>query len=67
MLKTALTTVLRRYWLLATSIVTANIGFQYWRNHDVSVPLALLTLIVVALALLVVALPVEFHKLRKPR
>lgn len=67
MLKIALIAVIRKYWLLAISVLSANVGVGFWRTNEVSMPLVMFTLTVVTLALLVVALPVELYKLRKSK
>lgn len=67
MLKTALVIVLKRYWMLAVFIFLVNVVLQYWRADHISWALVLLTPMVVVLAVLVVALPIELHKLRNTR
>ncbi|MFC0250483.1 hypothetical protein [Massilia consociata] len=64
MLKSALATVLRKYWMLAIGIVINSVLFQYWHGH-LSASVALLTVLVTVLAVLVVALPVELHAMRR--
>jgi hypothetical protein len=65
MLKTVLITVGKRYWgVIASALVTSAL-LQYRQAHAVS-PVALgLTLLVTLAALLVTAVPLECHKLRK--
>ena len=67
MLSSALKTVLKRHWGLVAAIVMITGASQYRHEHTVSVPLLGLTLLVACLALLVVAVPLELHKLRGKR
>ena len=67
MLKQALKTVMKRNWGLVAVIVLISGASQYWHEHSVSVPLLLLAMLFACLALLVVAVPVELHKLRGKR
>lgn len=67
MLKTAVVIVLKKYWKLVASLLLINVVLQYWWANHISWAMVLLTFVVVASAVLLVTLPVEFHKLRNTR
>jgi hypothetical protein len=67
MMKAVFAIVLKRYWGLIASIVTISAFSQYRQEHHVSLVTILLGLAVGILALLVTAVPLEFHKMRKSR
>jgi hypothetical protein len=67
MLKTAVVIVLKKYWKLVVSLLLINVVLQYWWANHISWAVVLLTFVVVASAVLLVTLPVEFHKLRNTR
>lgn len=67
MIKSALITVMKRHWGLVAAIVMISGVSQYRHEHAVSVPLLALSLLVACMALLVVAVPLELHKLRGKR
>jgi hypothetical protein len=64
MLKVAIFNVLKKNWLLVVAILTVSAVFQYWREHSVSPLMLFLVLLSSIAAGLLVALPVELHKLR---
>ena len=67
MLKVAIFNVLKKNWLLVVAILIVSAVFQYWREHSVS-PLMLFFVLLSSIAAgLLVALPVELHKLRNAR
>jgi len=53
--------------LLVVAILTVSAVFQYWREHSVSPLMLFLVLLSSIAAGLLVALPVELHKLRNAR
>jgi hypothetical protein len=67
MMKAVFAVVLKRYWSLIASIVMISAFSQYLHEHQVSLVTILLSLAAGILALLVTAVPLEFHKLRKSR
>ena len=67
MLKVAIFNVLEKNWLLVVAIPTVSAVFQYWREHSVSPLMLFLVLLSSIAAGLLVALPVELHKLRNAR
>lgn len=67
MFRTAVVNVLSKGWLLVIGIVIVSAASLYWRGQDVSL-LAFCFISLAALAALVlVAVPVELHKLRNTR
>lgn len=67
MFRTAVVNVLRKSWLLVVAIVIVSTASLYWRGQDVSL-LAFCLISLAALgALVLLAVPVELHKLRKTR
>jgi len=67
MMKAVFAIVFKRYWGLVASIVMISAFSQYRHEHQVSAATILLSLAAGILALLVTAVPLEFHKSRKPR
>ena len=67
MLKVAVFNVLKKNWLLVVAILTVSAVFQYWRENSVSPLMLFLVLLSSIAAGLLVALPVELHKLRNAR
>jgi len=67
MLKLAIFNVLKKNWLLVVAILIVSAVFQYWREHLVSPLMLFLVLLSSIAAGLLVALPVELHKLRNAR
>lgn len=67
MLKVAVINVLKKNWLIVVCILTVSAVFQYWREHSVSPLMLFLVLLSSIAAGLVVALPVELHRLRNGR
>lgn len=67
MLKVAIFNVLNKNWLLMVAILIVSAVFQYWREHSVSPLMLFLVLLSSIAAGLLVALPVELHKLRNAR
>jgi len=67
MLKVAVFNVLKKNWLLVVAILTVSAVFQYWRENSVSPLMLSLVLLSSIAAGLLVALPVELHKLRNAR
>jgi hypothetical protein len=67
MLKVAIFNVLKKNWLLVVAILIVSAAFQYWREHSVSPLMLFLVLLSSITAGLLVALPVELHKLRNAR
>jgi hypothetical protein len=67
MLKVAIFNVLNKNWLLVVAILIVSAVFQYWREHSVSPLMLFLVLLSSIAAGLLVALPVELHKLRNAR
>jgi hypothetical protein len=67
MLKVAIFNVWKKNWLLVVAIITVSAVFQYWREHSVSPLMLFLVLLSSIAAGLLVALPVELHKLRNAR
>jgi hypothetical protein len=67
MLKVAIFNVLKKNWLLVVAILIVSAVFQYWREHSVSPLMLFLVLLSSITAGLLVALPVELHKLRNAR
>ncbi len=58
---------MKRHWGLVAAIVVISGASQYRHEHAVSVPLLFLALLVARMALLVLAVPLELHKLRGKR
>jgi hypothetical protein len=67
MIKVALINVAKRNWLLVACILATSCIAQYWREHSVSVLTLSLVLLSSIVAGLLVAVPVELHKLRNAR
>jgi hypothetical protein len=67
MLKTVLSSVAKRYWGVTASALVVSAFLQYRQAHAVSPAVLGLTLLVTLAALLVTAVPLEMHKLRKRR
>jgi hypothetical protein len=67
MLKVAMSNVLKKNWSVVVAILTVSAVFQYWREHSVSPLMLFLVLLSSVAAGLLVALPVELHKLRNAR
>ena len=67
MLKVAIFNVLKKNWLLVVAILIVSAVFQYWREHSVSPLMLFLVLLSSIAAGLLVALPVELHRLRNGR
>jgi len=67
MLKVAIFNVLKKNWSLVVAILIVSAVFQYWREHSVSPLMLFLVLLSSIAAGLLVALPVELHKLRNAR
>ncbi|MFS2216260.1 hypothetical protein ACCD08_17290 [Telluria sp. Tellsp104] len=67
MLKVAVINVLKKNWLIVVCILTVSAVFQYWREHSVSPLMLFLVLLSSIAAGLLVALPVELHRLRNGR
>ncbi len=65
MLKTALKSVIKRYWGLVAAIVMISGASQYRQEHTVSILVLSLALLLACLALLVVAVPLELHRARR--
>jgi hypothetical protein len=67
MLKTVLTTVIKRYWGLVAVIVMITAFSQYRHEHQLSLGMLLISLLPALLGILIVVVPLELHKLRKHR
>jgi len=67
MMNAVFANVLKRYWGLIASIVMISAFSQYRHEHQVSLVTILLGLAAGILMLLVIAVPLEFHRLRKSR
>lgn len=67
MFKTAVVNVLKKSWLLILGVVIVSTAGLYWRDQHISL-FALCLISLAALGgLVLVAVPVELHKLRKGR
>ncbi|MEH6437993.1 hypothetical protein [Massilia sp. DD77] len=67
MLKTAVVNVLKRSWMLLVCIAAITVSMQTLRDTHVSFIALVLILLAALLAVGLVALPVEMHKLRNGR
>ena len=67
MFRNAVANVLKKSWLLILGVVVAGTVGMYWRNEHISL-FALSSIFLAALGgILLVAVPVELHKLRNGR
>lgn len=64
MLNIAIARALKRHWLLVLLIVVSGEAAHYWRHHELSLQNAGWMLLGAALWVALVALPVEWHRLR---
>lgn len=67
MLKAACVAALKRYWGLVAAILFITAASDWRHGRPISAPGLLVALLVVLGLLCLVAVPVEFHKLRKSR
>jgi hypothetical protein len=67
MLKTVIVSVLKCHWGLVASIVMITAFSQYRHEQQVSLVMIFLGFLAALLALLITAVPLELHKLRKNR
>lgn len=67
MFRTAVVNVLKKNWLLILGVVIVSTAGLYWRDQHISL-LVLCSIVLVPFgALILVAVPVELHKLRNGR